>query len=196
VSFLDTLFGGESMKGIYAQQEDNAARQDFIERQAQLGRQDVMDIQPRGSEALQQGYRAATDVARRTPQAQTQVLQNASQRAQESLLSGMNEYRRAILGLPSQQNYNHIYNNPLGMRPQKLGVGANVPFYESQRPVFLGTRPEDQMEAAIRKNPDMLLQDPDWLAQAQALFPERFRSVTDPAGPSAGSSGAANIRRY
>jgi hypothetical protein len=42
VSFLDKLFGGESYKGIYAQQEDNAARQDFIERQAQLGRQDVM----------------------------------------------------------------------------------------------------------------------------------------------------------
>lgn len=181
MGFFDSIFGGESTTGIKFQREDNKRRQQFIEEQAALGRQDVLDIFPRGTEALQQGYRAAQDVLRRGPQAQIQTLQRSSQRAQEPLLQGMNEYRKAIMGLPSQMDPNGPYGNPLGLRPVTVGGGAQaaLPFHGSQRPLFLGTQQEDGMEAAIRSNPSaflaMLQSSPEILQQAMGRAPEQFR---------------------
>ncbi len=181
MGFFDSIFGGESTKGIKFQREDNKRRQKFVEEQAALGRQDVLNIVPRGTEALQQGYRAAEDVLRRGPQAQIRTLQRSSQRAQEPLLQGMNEYRRAIMGLPSQMDPNNPYENPLGLKPIKVGGGAQPaqPFYGSQSPLFLGTPQEDRMEAAIRSNPSaflaMLQSSPEILQQAIARAPEQFR---------------------
>jgi len=179
---VDDVFGGESDRGLTANREELARRQEAVERNAALARQDTLDIYPRGQEALQQGFRAAIDVARRTPQAQNRVLQKSGLRAQEALLGGSNAFRQAIMGLPTGMN-NGMYSNPYGLRPMQIGAdaGANVPFYESQRPMFLGTQEEDGMEAALRKNPGILEQlwatNPQALAQAQALFPEKFRQV-------------------
>lgn len=148
---VDFIFGEQdNTTGIEYQADDNARRQGFVEEANALARQDVLDIYPRGQEDLQQGYRAAIDVARRAPQAETRVLQNTSQRAQETLLAGQEEYRRAIMGLPSARNFNNYYDNPLGLKPLTLGasVGPMNPFTEAQRPVFLGTPEEDRQEEA------------------------------------------------
>jgi hypothetical protein len=178
---FDDVFGGESDRGLTANREEFARRQEAVERNAALARQDTLDIYPRGQEALQQGLRAAIDVARRTPQAQNRVLQKSGLRAQEALLAGSNAFRQAIMGLPTGMGA--PYQNPYGLRPMQIGAdaGANLPFYASQQPMFLGTQEEDGMEAALRRNPGILAQlwqsNPQSLAQAQALFPERFRQV-------------------
>lgn len=137
-SVKDFLFGGESTKGIKFQRADNERRQEFIEQQLKQGREDVLNIFPKGQEALQQGYRAAVDVARRAPATQLNVLRDASQQAQEVLYGGMDEYRRAIMGLPTRLNKNP-YRNPAGMRPTVVGKGAGVsaPFKNSEQPAFL-----------------------------------------------------------
>lgn len=174
---FDSFFGGESDRAPTMQREENARVQEGVERQGALARQDVLDIYPRGQEALQQGYRAATDVARRAPQAQNRVLQKSGLRAQEALLGGSNAFRQAIMGLPTGME-NGMYQNPYGLRPMQIGAdaGANLPFYESQKPMFLGTQEQDGMEAAIRRNPE-LVNNPQAMAIAQAMFPERFRQV-------------------
>jgi len=174
---VDDVFGGESDRGLKANREEFARRQESVERNAALARQDTLDIYPRGQEALQQGFRAAIDVARRTPQAQNRVLQRSGLRAQEALLGGANAFRQAIMGLPTGMN-NGMYDNPYGLRPLQMGTdaGINRPFHDSQRPMFLGTQREDGIEAAIRERPQ-LINNPQAMAIAQALFPERFRQV-------------------
>lgn len=178
MSFLDSLFGGESTKAIKFQRADNRRRQEFLEEMLAMGRQDVLDIIPRGTEALQQGYRAAIDVSRRAPMSQIKTLSRASQRGQEALLGGMDEFRRAIMGDPSRMNQNgNYYANPLGLRPQAIGMGADPgnAFYASQQPMFLGSQEQDRQEMAMRRN------NPDdyWeLASPNKdvnLFPEQFR---------------------
>lgn len=136
---VDFIFGEqESTKGIRFQQEDNKRRQDFIEEQAGLARQDVNNIIPQGINALNQGYTAAIDAARKGPQAQIAELQRTGQRAQENILGGMNEYRRAIMGLPSEMDPSNYYNNRLGMKPIGAAQGNdNTPFARTDSPAFL-----------------------------------------------------------
>jgi hypothetical protein len=139
-SVTDFLFGGESSKGIKFQRDDNARRQQFIEDQLKIGREDVLDLYPRGDEALRQGYKAGINVAKRAPGARINLLQDSSRQAQEALYGGMNEYKRAIMGLPSKLNDNP-YNNSQGLRPTVIGQSnpdiAMGPFKNSPMPDFL-----------------------------------------------------------
>lgn len=175
----DFIFGDPNdTTGIERTEADNRRRQEFIEEQAALGRRDVLDIIPRGEEALQQGYRAAIDVSRRAPMSQIKTLSRASQRGQEALLGGMDEYKRAIMGMPTRMNENgNFYANPLGLRPQAIGMGADPgnAFYASQQPLFLGSQEQDLQEMAMRRNnPNDFWQ----LASPNKdvnLFPEQFR---------------------
>jgi hypothetical protein len=173
---VDFIFGGESTKGIRFQQDDNRRRQEFVEEQSALGRRDVLDIFPRGQETMQQGYRAAIDVATRAPVKQLQMLRDASNKSQQNILGGMNEYRRAIMGLPSEMQ-NNMYRNPLGMRPVQVGAGTEPgsPFFDSQKPINLGSQAQDQNELARWRNTDL----PAWRSvgdsKLQNAYPEQFR---------------------
>lgn len=206
-SVKDFLFGDqESTKGIRFTQADNERRWDAIGRTGDVSRQDVLDIFPRGQEALQQGYRAAIDVATRTPMAQGRVLSAAGQHAQAALLRSQDEYRRAILGLPSLMNQNgNIYGNPIGAQPLRIGMAESTrafdPFTNSQRPLFLGSQEQDRQEMAMRRN-----NPGDYWELASPnkdvnLFPEQFRTpvmyqpngrtFTGGEAPTHGGSGAA-----
>lgn len=175
---FDDVFGGESDRGLTANREEFARRQEAVERQAALARQDVLDIYPRGQEALQQGFRGAVDVARRTPQAQNEVLQRSGMRAQEALLGGANAFQNAILGMPTGISGN-MYQNPTGLVPMNIGSGGspNEPFWKTYQPEFLGGAGGMGTDAAYRAAPYELLDQntSEALAQARALFPERFR---------------------
>lgn len=180
-SVKDFLFGDQNDKtSMRWQQADNELRWDAIGRTGSAGRQDVLDIFPRGQEALQQGYRAGIDVATRTPMAQGRVLSAAGQHAQAALLRSQDEYRRAILGLPSMMNQNgNIYGNPVGAQPLKIGMAETTrafdPFYASQRPLFLGSQEQDMQEMAMRRNnpgDHWELASPN---KDVNLFPEQFR---------------------
>jgi len=145
MSFLDSIFGGESTKGIKFNKAENDRKREGIDQYAQQARGDVQNIIPQINDALNQGYSGAIDISRQAPQGQLAVLQNTAQRAQESILGGMNAYQNAILGTPTglQENY---YNNQLGMRP--MAPGINTPGREmlnqTETPNFLSGVPAGQ----------------------------------------------------
>lgn len=195
MGLFDSLFGGESDKGIKLQREQNNQAQQLIEENTAVGRADIQDIIPRGIENLQQGYRSAIDVASRSPQAAIRALNVAGVRGQEALLGGQAAFQNAIMGLPTGIDTNNMYNNPFGLTPVKATEAAapELAFTQSERPLFLGTREQDVMQDAIRRNPDAVANaiatDPAVARQAAAMFPERFRQsprvlTTAPAQPS------------
>jgi hypothetical protein len=143
MSFLDSIFGGESTKGIKFQKAENDRKREAIDFNRDMGIDFIREIIPGGISNLNEGYSKAVDAARRGPQAQMEVLQNSGQRAQESVLAGMGEYRRAIMGLPSQQDPNNYYNNRLGLRPIAIGGDGNAmqPFWNTKKPDFLPRSP-------------------------------------------------------
>lgn len=126
MSFFDSIFGGESTKGIKFQRADNERRQDYIEQQTDQARNDVLGIIPKAEESLRQGYSSAIDVSRRTPQDQLSVLQGTARQAQDSVLGGMQSYQNAILGLPIQP-----------MQASTPGQGAGAVFNDVKMPAFL-----------------------------------------------------------
>jgi hypothetical protein len=99
-------------------------------------------------------------------------------KAQQNILGGMNEYRRAIMGLPSEMQ-NNMYRNPLGMRPVTVGAGAQIgnTFAQSQRPINLGSQAQDRNELARWRNTDL----PAWRSVGDDklvnAYPEQFRDV-------------------
>jgi len=175
---VDFIFGDqESTKGIRFQQDDNRRRQEFLEEQSALGRRDILDIFPRGQESLQQGYRAAIDVATRAPITQNKIIRDASTKAQQNILGGMDEYRRAIMGLPSRIDETNMYRNPLGLSPVYVGAGEEIgnTFSQSQRPINLGSQAQDIEEQKRRRNTDA----PSWRSvmpeKAANAYPEQYR---------------------
>ena len=140
MSFLDSIFGGESTKGIKFQKAENDRKREQIDLNRDAALDSVNNIIPGGIDALNQGYNSAINVQKQGPQAQISELQRTSQRAQENLLGGMNAFQSAILGMPTglQGNY---YNNQLGMKPISLSESGNTTgkevFQNIGRPEFL-----------------------------------------------------------
>lgn len=151
MSFLDSIFGGESTKGLKFNKAENDRKREAIDFNRDMGIDFIREIIPGGINNLNEGYSKAVDASRRGPQAQIAVLQNTGQRAQENVLAGMNEYRRAIMGLPSAQDFNNYYNNDLGMRPVTPGGAGSAetqPFWSTKKPDFLPRSPAPGQQAA------------------------------------------------
>lgn len=183
MGWLDSLFGGESTKGIKFQRAANDRAQDFIEQQSELARNDVLSIVPGGIDDLNEGYSAAIDVNRKAGAQGLQLLQRSNQRAQEAVLGGMDPFRRAIMGLPTGLDPNNYYNNPLGMRPQKTGAGAGAgrTFFASEQPDFLAARGEGAaVDPVDQSTAPAGAIDPEVLRQLQALFPNGFGGGYNP----------------
>lgn len=180
MGFLSDLFGGESNTGIRAQRAENELNAQIAREMGQVARQDALDIVPRGEEALQQGYRAAIDVARKAPQSQLRLLSRAGEQAQKSVLAGMSSFQDAIMGNPTGINPG-MWKNRAGLKPTAIGmsefVQAGRPFHGTQQPHFLGTQKRDFEEYKMRmNNPDdyWQLARPD---RAADLYPEQYRGV-------------------
>lgn len=121
MGLFDSIFGGESDKGIKLNKAENDRKREGIDRYAQQGRQDIINIIPQVNDTLAEGYQGAVGVSRDGPQSQLALLQEGTKRAQEAVLGGMGAYQNAILGMPTgiSADFN---SNPAGLAPVDIGV--------------------------------------------------------------------------
>ena len=133
MSFMDFLFGGQDNSGLQWQDRkynENVERVDSI---LNRSRDNALNMYQKGDTRAAQGYQEAIDLARQAPITQGTLLARGAQNAQQNLLSGMDEYRRAIMGMPSQFNGTQLRDNAPGLRPRATGS-------EAARTVFGGVR--------------------------------------------------------
>lgn len=141
MSFTDFLFGGQDTRPVEWQSEVNRDIQEYTKYQNELARADAWDLFGLGNNKMNQGYSAAIDVARQAPQTQGNLLARASQQAQGTLLGGMDEYRRAIMGMPLLVDGSQPNANSAAWRPQALGSNAAQAVFRGQDPRFLTAPP-------------------------------------------------------
>jgi hypothetical protein len=133
-SVSDWLFGDqESTKGMDIVKGDNQRRLEFVQEQTAQARNDIQNLIPDGARANRVGYRHAIQAAKSGPNAQIDVLRQSGREAQRSLVDGMNEYRAAIMGQPSQINPEFALQNPAGFVPiaAARAAAAKRPFTAS-----------------------------------------------------------------
>lgn len=148
----DWLFGDqESTKGMDITKGDNQRRWDLIQEQTRQAREDLHELLPPGANAMRRGYGRAINVTQRVPVAQMRALSAGSRNAQRSLIDGMAEYRRAIMGEASPISFDYPQSNPAGFRPVSATAtpGLNAPFDRNLMPGFLtGQRAQQAAEQA------------------------------------------------
>jgi len=175
MSFMDFLFGGTDDSGLKWQTRvlnENIERVDGI---LNRSRDNAFDLFQKGDTRAAQGYNEAIDLMRQAPITQGTLLARGSQNAQQNLLSGMDEYRRAIMGLPSQFDGTQLRNNAPGLRPRATGSeAARTVFSDVQTPNFIGRdidyyRRQAQAQRAAEQDQQPAQQPAQQAAAMQAL---------------------------
>ena len=103
---VTTLFGGESDKGIKAQESANRELLQFMERQENKARSDIRQAMPSQYGAMTAGQQAGFDVLGQTMPQQADAFVGGNVAAQQALLAGMPMYEQAIRG--TNVNYGNL----------------------------------------------------------------------------------------
>ena len=167
---VTALFGGESDKGIKAQEKSNAELLRFMERQQSTARTDIRNAMPSQFAAQTAGQQAGLDVYGQTMPQQANAFVGGNVAAQNSLLSGMPMYEQAIRGTGVNygglQPYEGSYD--MSFAQQQLPDAVANPAYLGQGATNNSTNNSINRDQAVNALAGMGI-DPDTLAELQAM---------------------------
>jgi hypothetical protein len=103
MGFFSDLFGGQSKTGMKESLRQNQMVREMATELGNDSRNAVYDYVPRGMEAQRQASNVMLDMYRQVPQQQLNILDQGSQASQAMMLGGLDNYTRAMYGLPTQQ---------------------------------------------------------------------------------------------
>ena len=132
---MSTVFGG-GQSGASVQSVENTrelleSRQQFIEEQSGIGRQDVRGLFPQADFARNAGLQGALDLISQGINPQLSAFQQGNVGAQGFLGTGLDQFQNAILGTPV---------NLSGFAPQQIGVDTSF-LQNPQLPSFAPQTP-------------------------------------------------------
>jgi hypothetical protein len=148
MGFFSDLFGGESKTGMKESLRQNQMVREMATELGQDSRDAAYEYIPRGMEAQRQASNAMFDLAKQVPQKQLNMLDLGSQDSQAMMLGGLDNYTRAMYGLPTQQ---------MQVTPMRTAQYANQMFQNVQRPNFMSQPVRNPMRENMQTN---MMQDP------------------------------------
>jgi len=136
-------------EGIDAQEDQNAANQQFIREQAEIARTDAIPLFDAAAQNRILGSQGALDIFGQTIPQQLQTFQQGNVGAQQALLAGQPQFSNALLGLPidfnavqaqqlqfdpsfAQQTLPEFQTSPVSITPpEQAGTGFDTGFLGS-----------------------------------------------------------------
>jgi len=138
-------------------QTQRSESQAFIERQGEQGREDVLRLAPLAEESRLKGFEGALDVFSQALPQQFQAFQGGNVGAQQIQLAGLDQQKRALLGLPTA-DFSQV--EPLQLEtPQLQGELPSFPSVNEPFPQQPGQQPQPQSQSpALSQRFDRILE--------------------------------------
>lgn len=118
MSISDFLFGGVDDSAQEGQQQQNRASSQFAGEQAQLAREDILNLFGPSQQNLQTGAQASIDFAQQSTPRRLDIMQQGSSRGRQARLAGLDQIQNAILGMPVDMASLQQFGNQLTPQQQ------------------------------------------------------------------------------